>query len=71
MKEFKTDIFKGSRELRHNERFNKIFIKKDLTRKQQKQEYELWKERKEAGEDVIIFNDQVIPRKDHPKQQII
>ena len=62
-------MLKNGRKLKKSVKFANVFFKKDLTRKQQEAEYRLRKEREERiakGEDVIIFNEKVILRNEHP-----
>ena len=66
---FKNNLLKNARKLRNTTKFKNVFLKNDLTKRQQQQEYDLRKEKKDRllnGEDVIIYNDKVILRSLHP-----
>ena len=66
---FKNQMMKNAKKLRRNAKFNNVFLKNDLTRKQQQLEFDLRQEKKQRtlnGEDVIIFDNKVIPRCQHP-----
>ena len=67
--DFKDSFIKNSRKIRNFPHFKNIHVKKDMTRRQQKFDFDLRKEkndRKNAGEDVIVYNDKVILRTEHP-----
>ena len=71
--DFKLHILKNSNKIKKCPNFPNVYIKKDMTRKQHQADYELRKEkyeRKTAGEDVIIYNDKVILRTEHPNFKI-
>ena len=59
---FKGEIFRGAKELRNSSRFKNIYIRNDLTKLQQQEDFERRKElrrRRENGEDVIIRNGEI------------
>ena len=67
--EFKLQILRNSNKIKKCHNFSKVYVKKDMTKQQHQQDFELRKEkyeRKSAGEDVIIFNEKVILRTEHP-----
>ena len=70
---FKNNLIQnGKKKLKRLSKCNNVFLKKDLTKKQQLFEYNLRKEKLERiakGEDVIIFKEKVIPRSHHPNYE--
>ena len=65
----KTLIFEGCRNLKDSA-YNHISIQNDLTKDEQTQQYKLRQEvrrRNNAGEQVCIYNNEIIQKKDHPK----
>ena len=70
-KEMKIDILKGCKNLKDSA-FEHISVQHDLTKDEQEEHYKLRKElrtRREAGEDVCIYNNEIIKRSDHPNNQ--
>ena len=69
--EMKKQIFKGCRNLKESE-YRLVSIQNDLTKAEQEQNYKLrqeLKERRGKGEQVCIYNGQVIEEKDHPRHK--
>ena len=69
--EMKKDIFKGCRNLK-NSNFKHVSIQNDLSREEQEKNFKLRQElrgRKEKGEKVCIFQNEIIEEKDHPRNK--
>ena len=66
--EMKFDIFKGCKNLKSSD-FEHISIQNDLSLDEQEQNFKLrkeYKERKQAGEDICIFRNKIIPTSERP-----
>ena len=69
--DMKKDIFRGCRRLRDSA-YRHVSIKNDLTRDEQERNYKLRqevRERKERGESVCIYNNEIIKESDHPRHR--
>ena len=69
--EMKFDIFKGCKNLKSSD-FERISIQNDLSLDEQEQNFKLrkeYKERKEAGEDICIFRNKIIPTSERPAKE--
>ena len=69
--DMKRQIFKGCRNLKESD-YRQVSIQNDLTKAEQEQNYKLrqeLKERRGKGEQVCIYNGQVINEKDHPRHK--
>ena len=69
--DMKRQIFRGCKNLKQTE-YRNVSIQNDLTRAEQEQNFKLrqeLRERKEKGEQVCIYNGQVIQEKDHPRHK--
>ena len=69
--EMKIEIFKGCKKLK-NSAFNHISIQNDLTREEQETNYKMRQElrqRKEKGEKVCIYKNEIIPECEHPRNR--
>ena len=67
----KKDIFKGCRKLKGSA-FSHVSIQNDLTKEEQETNYKMRQElrqRKENGEKVCIYNNEIILEKDHPRNK--
>lgn len=64
-REGKTEVLRNSRSLRNTDKFKRVFVSNDKTKLQQSEWNNLRKElaeRKEAGEDAIIYGGRVVLR---------
>ena len=62
-------VLRSGRKLRNSSRYSRVFVSKDLTKHQQEEARNLrteLKRRRELGEDVVIFRNQVHPRESLP-----
>ena len=69
--EMKIDIFKGCKKLK-NSAFNHVSIQNDLTKEEQETNYRMRQElrqRKEKGEKVCIYRNQIILESEHPRNR--
>ena len=69
--EIKKDIFKGCRKLK-NSAYKHVSVQNDLTKEEQEKNYKLRQEmklRKEKGEKVCIYNNEIIQESDHPRNK--
>ena len=69
--DMKKQIFRGCRNLKQSE-FAHISIQNDLTKEEQERNFKMrqeLKQRRERGEEVCIFNGQIIEEKDRPKRK--
>ena len=69
--DMKKDIFKGCRKLKGSA-FSHVSIQNDLTKEEQETNYKMRQElrqRKENGEKVCIYNNEIILEKDHPRNK--
>ena len=69
--EMKIDILKGCKNLKEST-YEHISVQQDLTKDEQEMNFKLRKElreRRAAGENVCIFNNQVIDKSEHPNFQ--
>ena len=69
--DMKKDIFEGCKYLK-NSIFEHVSVQNDLTIAEQKQNYKLrqeLRERKSKGEEVCIYNNTIILKADHPKNE--
>ena len=69
--DIKKQIFRGCRNLRQSA-YNHVSIQNDLTKDEQEKNYRLrqeLKQRREKGEQVCIFNGQIIDEKDRPRRK--
>ena len=67
----KKDIFEGCKYLK-NSIFEHVSVQNDLTIAEQKQNYKLrqeLRERKSKGEEVCFYNNTIILKADHPKNE--
>lgn len=65
--EAKLTLLKNAKSLKHTSNFKKVFVNKDLTPDQQRQQKAIrdeLKKRKGNGEDVIIYRDEIVLRSD-------
>ena len=66
----KQQIFRGCRNLKDSD-YKNISVQNDLTAEEREANYKLRQElrdRKEKGEEVIIFRGKIIPMSEHPSR---
>ena len=69
--EMKKDIFRGCKNLR-NSTYNHVYIQNDLSKEEQEKNYKMrqeLRERKEKGEKVCIYQNEIINESDHPRNR--
>ena len=69
--DMKLQIFRGCRNLKDSD-YKNISVQNDLTAEEREANYKLRQElrdRKEKGEEVIIFRGKIIPMSEHPRRK--